>query len=262
MALFKIYRGDESGLNAIPCHNGYAYFTEDSGKLFIDIGDEAGDRVQVNAYAAEALLKTNEDGTIEYIEIDDLLLKSMTVQVAEGGTGATSLTVNALLVGNGTNPIKMVSISSGGVVIGDATNGVSSLNGTGILYALTAGAPTFGIAPIEVGGTGANTAAGARENLSVYSKSEVDQNATSLAYSATLFADGWTASGSQYIYSYSNSSIRCGKSGNVPPLITFTSNRDEYSNITSAEATPGTGIIFSISEKPASDIGIIVTDVC
>lgn len=264
MALFKIYRGDENGLNLVPCHNGYAYFTEDSGKLFIDIGDNPGDRVQVNAYAAEALMRTTEDGTIEYIEVDSLVLKDAITAVERGGTGASNLTVNALLIGNGTDPVKMISIDDGGIVTGDATSGVKSLTGSGILYALTNGAPQFGIAPIEVGGTGANTAVGARNSLDVYSREEVSnkvKEATSFAYSPTLFADGWVADGAGYRYSYENPSIQCGKNGNIPPIITYSSNRDEYSKISGAEATPGTGITFTIAEKPANDIGLIVIDV-
>nr|DAG20687.1 MAG TPA: hypothetical protein [Caudoviricetes sp.] len=34
----------------------------------------------------------------------------MTASVAQGGTGQNTLTVNALLVGNGTDAVKMVSI--------------------------------------------------------------------------------------------------------------------------------------------------------
>ena len=52
MALFKIFRGAEDQLNQIPLHEGYAYFTEDKQHLFIDISNEEGGRLQVNAYAA------------------------------------------------------------------------------------------------------------------------------------------------------------------------------------------------------------------
>lgn len=74
MALFSIFRGDEAGLKNVPCHDGYAYFTEDRGNLFIDIGNNPGDRVQVNAYYAEVLRKIAEDGTVTEIDIDDLVL--------------------------------------------------------------------------------------------------------------------------------------------------------------------------------------------
>lgn len=263
MALFKIFRGPEEGLNAVPCHNGYAYFTEDSGKLFVDIGNNAGDRVQVNAYATEVLIKKNQDGTSEYIDVDDLLLADAIISVANGGTGSATLTINALLVGNGTDPIKMISIPDGSLVVGNTENGVAALNGTGILYAVTAGAPQFGIAPISVGGTGSGTAAGARSNLDVYSKQEVSnsiEEVTSKTYTTTLFASGWIASGDVFTYTYSNTSIKCGKNGDVHPLITYTSNRDEYSKIDTAEATVGVGIVFTTAEKPEDDIGISIID--
>ena len=264
MALFKIFRGPEEGLNEIPCHDGYAYFTQDSGKLFIDIGNEPGDRVQVNAFAAEALIKENADGTFEYIDIDDLMLKDAIASVAQGGTGRNSLTVNALLVGNGTNAIKMVSMAEGGLAVGDATNGIKSLTGTGVLFALSSGAPEFGLVPISLGGTNANTATGARTNLDVFSKGEVNskvEKVTSKVYTATLYASGWVSSDSQYTYSLSLTSIKCGAGGDVHPIITYTSNKDEYSNIDSAEATIGVGIVFTATKKPENDIGISIIDV-
>ena len=67
MALFKIFRGPEDNLNSVPLHEGYAYFTEDKGNLFIDISNEEGGRLQVNAYAAQVL----KNDTTE-IDIDDI----------------------------------------------------------------------------------------------------------------------------------------------------------------------------------------------
>lgn len=259
MALFKIFRGAESDLNSVPLHEGYAYFTEDKGNLFIDISNEEGGRLQVNAYAAQVL-----KNDITEIDIDDIFLNNMTASIAQGGTGRNTLTVNALLIGNGTEAVKMVEIANGDLVIGNADNGVAGLNGTGVLYAATSGAPQFGVAPITVGGTGANNAQGARNNLDVYNKQEVNdavEESTSTAYSATLSSSGWVNSGDVYTYSYSNSSLTCGKNGNVPPIITYTSNLTEYSKIDSAEATVGVGIVFTTSEQPEEDIGIIIVDV-
>ncbi len=329
MALFKIFRGAENELNSISMHEGYAYFCKDTGNMFIDISNNAGDRVQVNAYAAKELIKYNSDGTIaKEIDIDDLFLKDMIAEVKNGGTGANTLTVNALLIGNGTNPIKMVSIADGSLVVGDstdgvkgisigdgelvvkdATNGITGIKGTGILMSLTAGAPAFGTAtvpvggtgkttftngailkgndinpigevegapgvlyeisanapqfgtaPLQVGGTGATDAAGARTNLDVYSKNEVDtsiETTTSICYTVTLYASGWSASGDKFIYNYANTDLVA----KVPPVITYTSNLDEYSKIEKAEATANTGIVFTTDTKPTADIGIIITDV-
>ncbi len=106
MALFKIFRGPEKELNSVSLHEGYAYFCEDSGNMFIDVSNNPGGRVQVNAYAARVLRKYNAEGTvIKEIDIDDLLLNDTIIAVKNGGTGASTLTINALLVGNGTDAI-------------------------------------------------------------------------------------------------------------------------------------------------------------
>lgn len=259
MALFKIFRGPEANLNSVPLHEGYAYFTEDKGNLFIDISNEEGGRLQVNAYAAQVL----SNGITE-IDVDDIFLKNMTVAVDQGGTGHDTLTVNALLVGNGTEAVKMIEIAAGSLVVGNAENGVAGLQGTGALYAATAGAPQFGTLPLSVGGTGATNAAMARTNLDVYSKAETDDQiseSTSIAYTTTLSAGNWILNGDMYTQTYSNTGLTCGKAGNVPPIVTYTSNLDEYSKIDHADATVGTGITFYIKEKPQSDIALVIIDV-
>lgn len=260
MALFKINKGPETNLNAQPLHTGYAWFTIDKHKLFIDIDEEPGGRVQVNAYGAEVLLK--DDGS--EIEVDDLLLKEIAVTVAQGGTGRDSLTANALLIGNGTDPVKLVSLTNNGILISDTTNGVKELKGTGALFASDTQEPEFGNLPVSAGGTGSNTAAGARSSLNVYSKSEVDDSiaqATTLAYTVTLQAAQWQTSGNQFTYTYTNTDLSCGKNHNVPPVITYVTNQQEYNNIDDAEATSGQGIVFTASKKPTADIQIIVIDV-
>lgn len=259
MALFKIFRGPEDNLKSVPLHEGYAYFTEDKGNLFIDISNEEGGRLQVNAYAAQ-ILKND----VTEIDVDDIFLKNMTATVAQGGTGRNTLTVNALLVGNGTETLKMIEIAAGSLVIGNKENGVTGLQGTGALYAVTTGAPTFGTLPIQVGGTGGTTAAQARTNLDVYSKSETDNQitgSTSVAYTTTLAATSWVLNGDMYTQTYSNTSLTCGKAGNVPPIITYTSNLEEYSKIDYADATAGSGITFYTKDKPESDIAIVIIDV-
>lgn len=259
MALFKIYRGEEELLSQVPMHEGYAYFCEDSGKLFVDISNDTGGRVQVNAYAAQVLKKDTTE-----IDVDDIFLKDMTASVAQGGTGQSTLTVNALLVGNGTNAIKMVSINKGAIVTGDTTNGVTGLLGTGAVFAEVSGTPKFGTLPLTAGGTGATSAAAARSNLSVYSKTETDnkiEEATSVSYTATLTKANWVQSGSTYTYTYSNSSLKCGKNGNIPPIISCTSGQDDYNKISDAQATVGQGIVFTASKAISGNIGIVIIDV-
>lgn len=259
MALFKIYKGPENDLNNVPLHEGYAYFTEDKANLYVDVSNEEGGRLQVNAYAAKVLT----DGVTE-IDIDDIFLKNMIATVAQGGTGRSDLTVNAILVGDGTNQVKMISLAEGALAIGDATNGVAGLLGTGALFADTSGIPQFGTLPLTAGGLGATTAQGARDNLDVYNKQEVNERiseSTSVAYTTTLTVDGWVSSGDVYTYTYSNTALTCGKNGNVPPIITYTSNLEEYSKIDSGDATVGVGIVFTTETKPENNIDIIIIDV-
>lgn len=72
------------------------------------------------------------------------------------------------------------------------------------------------IIPITNGGTGATNAAGARANLDVYSKTEVNDIAAkgvSKSYTATLLTSGWVENGGIYQYNYANTSLTCGKIG-------------------------------------------------
>ena len=248
MALFKIYSGtaDEFPSN-YALHPGYAYFFEDSGELVIDTDNG---RIDVKV---SQLIKT-VNGEVTFVDVDDVL-------TAADDNG---LTKNAILVGGENNTVRAIAIAAGSVVIGDATNGVKGINGTGALYATTSGAPSFGTLPISAGGTGATTAAAARTNLDVYSKGETNNKideVTTLAYSATLAQASWVQSGDTYTYTYSNTNLKCGKNGNVPPIITWTSNQDDYNKIDDAQATVGTGIIFTANKAIEGDIGIIIIDV-
>lgn len=71
-----------------------------------------------------------------------------TMGVSAGGTGRSTLTSNAILSGNATNAVNMISTASGA------------------LFATTSGgAASFGTLPIAQGGTGSTTAATARTAL-------------------------------------------------------------------------------------------------
>ncbi len=269
MALFKIFRGTTTELNAVPCKEGYAYFTEDDSKLNIDISSDLpdgtkGTRLTVNAYAADILTNTAGDE----IDVDDIFLKNMTATVAQGGTGLKTLTANALLVGNGTDPVRLVSLTNGTILVGDDTEVIKGLQGVGALFSKTAGTPEIGTLPIELGGTGGITAAAARQNLDVYSKGEVDtkvNEVTTKAYTFTLRAAGWVTTGEVVTYELTVDNLTCGKDGNVPPFVTYLTNKEEYSNIDEANAdVPTKKIIFKINtvkNKPQNDIQIVVIDV-
>ena len=120
------------------------------------------------------------------------------------------------------------------------------------------------IIDIAHGGTGAETAESARQNLEVYSKSEVDdliKTSSSVIFTATLSPSGWIDETEKFTYNYPNSSLTCGSDGNIPPMITSISNKSEYSKIIKATATPKTGIIFEAKNKPTKDIMISITDI-
>lgn len=97
----------------------------------------------------------------------------------------------------------------------------------------------------------------------LYSKEELDdklKESTTVAYTTTLVHTAWNNLNNEYMLNYENKELKCGAAGNVPPEITFTSNREEYSKIDRAIAEPGVGIKFYISDLPEEDIGIIIID--
>lgn len=248
MALFKIYSGTANEFPSnYALHPGYAYFFEDSGELVIDT-----DNGRIDVKVSQLIKTVNEEVT--FVDVDDVLTTA----------DDNGLTKNAILIGDENNTVRAIAITAGSVVIGDATNGVKGINGTGALYATASGAPSFGTLPMSAGGTGATTAATARTNLDVYSKGETNNKideVITLAYSTTLAQTGWVQSGDTYTYTYSNTNLKCGKNGNVPPIITWTSNQDDYNKIYDAQATVGTGIIFTANNAIEGDIDIIIIDV-
>lgn len=174
MALFKIFRGPEEGLtlDKVPFHEGYAYFTEDMGNLYIDvIVNGVEKRVQVSSKYAQGL--RDEDGNI----------------------------------------------------------------------------------------------------INIYTTDEVDDGideAVSKAWSVEIAPTDWQVDGDKYSYTLPIAGLTCGKAGNVPPIITYTSNIEEYSKIESADATPASigsdgsaingSIKFVIPSVPENTIGLIITD--
>jgi len=96
-----------------------------------------------------------------------------TIDVAHGGTGATTLTSGEYLVGNGTGAVQSVSSIPGSDISGDISGNAENVNGT---------------VAIANGGTGATTAAGARSNLGATTKYAV--NNTSLTPSSGVVT--WT----------------------------------------------------------------------
>lgn len=261
MALFKVFSGPDELLNDIPLHYGYAYVCEDSGNFYIDVSeDEDTGRIQINAHAADVLRND-----VQEIKIDDIFLKNMIAEVSQGGTGRKTLTKNALLLGNDTDAVKMVSLDQGALLVGNDEEGVIQLLGKGVLVASTSGAPKFeSVLSLEMGGTGATTATAARNNLDVYDKGTVDNNiekVTTVSFTTTLTPESWSSNeDGTFQCEYNNTDLACGQGGDVCPIITYTLNQKEYNYITKAEATPGIGIVFTASKQPEESIGIIIID--
>jgi len=94
-----------------------------------------------------------------------------TIDVAHGGTGATTLT--GYVVGNGTDPLSTVSTIPGSDISGDISGNAENVNG---------------VVAVENGGTGANTLAGAKSSLGFTTKYAVTN--TSLTPSTGVIT--WT----------------------------------------------------------------------
>lgn len=79
---------------------------------------------------------------------------------------------------------------------------------------------------------------------------------------ATLAATGWTGTAEAWKYTLSLPSLACGRTGDVPPIITWSTNQAEYSEIADATATAGSGIVFTSTadNAPSDDIEIIIID--
>jgi len=109
---------------------------------------------------------------------------SGTLGVNQGGTGNITLANGGILRGAGTSPVDVVLGAGVGHVLtwngsswisqAPASSGVTSVSATSPLQSSGGSTPTIslsGIVPVANGGTGSNTASGARDNLLVPSRS-------------------------------------------------------------------------------------------
>ena len=145
-------------------------------------------------------------------------LTSGTLSVSRGGTGKTSLTSGAILLGNGTSGISTTStlsvskggtgqstLTSGAILLGNGTNGITttstlsvSKGGTGktsltsgaiLLGNGTSGITTTSTLPIDKGGTGATTSGSALSNLGLPKESgswTPSINASGVSYNSRI----------------------------------------------------------------------------
>lgn len=100
------------------------------------------------AYTAPTFVNNNTPA-INATNLNNLAKAVESLGVENGGTGCNTFTDGAILVGDGTDP-------------------VDELVGTGAVYATTSGNPQFGTLPASCGGTGYTSLASLRANIAVY----------------------------------------------------------------------------------------------
>ncbi len=108
------------------------------------------------AYTAPTFVNDNTPA-INATNLNNLAKAVESLGVENGGTGNSSFTEGAILVGDGTDP-------------------VSEVYGSGALYATTQGDPQFGTLPVSCGGTGATTLEQFKANLGLTNAGFVIQN--------------------------------------------------------------------------------------
>lgn len=253
MALFK-YTGTAEELATKKVHDGFIYVCSNDdpedyssgnplmGEWFVDIGTAR--------YRLAAAALIDSEGNI--VSVEDLVNSGDILSIEKGGTGKKTLIKNSLLVGNEDQPVQEIEATKGALYVDQNGN-----------------TPQYGTLPIELGGTNAADAEQARNNLEIYSKEETDtavNKVASFSYARTLTLNGWKQSGNDYVQSVQIPELRCGKNGNVPPLVTWNGDEDTYDSyctILGGEATPGSGIQFKVSgdNMPDSNIEIIIIDI-
>jgi len=160
--------------------------------------------------------------TMDKVPLADGQYVSGVLPVTNGGTGYSSLTQNAVLLGNGGNNLK-IKTSTPGALYSTANNAE----------------PVFGVLPIQQGGTGANTTTGIRNNLGLGNTTgpvPVANGGTGATTSASAAVNlnvlpltGGILTGNLY---FSNSNNR---------IISFTTGTDDYFTIRAAATQTDAG---------------------
>lgn len=99
------------------------------------------------------------------------------------------------------------------------------------------------------------------EVLDVDDINDMIDKATTTTYNISIAKNAWTINSSGgYKYTYTNTALKCGKNGQVPPIVTCRNNQSDYDKITSGDATAGNGITFYISQMPSAAIDLTIID--
>ena len=86
--------------------------------------------------------------------------------------------------------------------------------------------------------------------------------AASAAYRLTILPSNWKQTNKgNYLCTKAIPTLKCGQNGDIPPIVSPASNRQEYSLIVDAIATAGQGITFIAEEQPKQSIEVVIIDV-
>lgn len=96
MALFKILKGESTRLSAQKAKEGYAYFTPDDGKFYIDI---AGDGTQ------DAIMGNKETEEVNRICINQRLFTYNDYDILDCGDATSSLSLDTIIFNCGDSMI-------------------------------------------------------------------------------------------------------------------------------------------------------------
>lgn len=210
-------------------------------------GTTAPSTSAASSWNAGAVIALTYDGT-NFIMNDwiNTTYSAMTTDEMQAGTSTTSRLITPARLKAAVEyhaPVTSVNGVTGAVSITIPSKVSDLTNDSGFIS--TESDPVFG--------------ASAASTITSSNISDWNTKTSVVAYTATLATASWSNT-TPSTYTYSNASLTCGANGTVPPIVTCTSNEAEYSTISSASATPGTGITFTAPSAPTSTIGLIIID--
>lgn len=290
MALFKPYSGTSAELAQVPIHDGYAYFTTDDSKLSVDIN---GTRYSANAKNADGLVDGDGSLTADGIKnlINNLSINTINITLDKA---------NSRYVGTLVNPtdgigdlVKLNFIDSKiietidmyfymndtkyyfGDMLGPTLRKHSQYKGVYLTFHTTNATGIHMFYMLNVFGQDSDTTL--RNNLEVYSKTEVDNKLADINvetyknYSISVSSSGWTADGTtgNYKYVYTNTALKCGSDGNMAPIISYENDStspvssaalDDYAKIYNAICTAGVGITFYANAAMTNTLTLKILD--
>lgn len=300
MALFKPYSGTSAELAQVPVHDGYAYFTTDDSKLSVDIN---GTRYSANAKNADGLVDGNgsltADGIkslINNLSINTIILTFSGTEIPSDPNSMVSCTATLENPADTLGDLVKIKFPENVEIpmshsIGFSLNDKTYMSSVPIeniffdqdatyggteLAMLTEGTMFTTVTFLSINATGTSIA-NIRNNLEVYSKTEVDSKLADVNvetyknYSISVSSSGWTADGTtgNYKYVYTNTALKCGSDGNMAPIISYENDStspvssaalDDYAKIYNAVCTAGVGITFYANAAITNTLTLKILD--